>query len=164
MSLYNVTSKPDKLVVPADCENYDAIQKLIKNMHESSLKANLKFIDECIVGLQPSKSSSLTYTRTGILFGHSSHQNKMKVERLWERVIEIVGDGPECLITVGALLRWRISLDSNTWLLWTEYTDELDDKTGKRIQISHYWIDNSFKPKKINTAKSLADHFNSRRT
>ena len=163
MSLYDVTHKPDRLITAEDCEEYEPIQKIVSCMNKKTLDSNLRFIDKILVDLQPSKLSNLIYTKTGILFGHMSQQNKMKVDRLWEKVIEVVGDGPECLMTIGGLLRWRIALDTeNTWLLWVEDTGQIEDLSGKKIKISNYWIDNHYQIPKQNTAQDLANLFNTR--
>ena len=166
MSAYNVTYGTDELLNPGEIEDSDYVQSLKRHHPSVTFDKLIRLIDTAITSIKPSESSNLVYTQAGILFGHDSVMPKKDYDYLWEKVTDVFGHTEQTLKSIGTLLRWRISLRPETWLLWVKESDRIDDKTGKKIKISCYWIDENFTPKpkkKQATLQDLADHFNSRR-
>lgn len=60
--------------------------------------------------------------------------------------VDVFGDSKVLMKFMGTLLMWRISLRSETWLMYRQETDNIDPDTGKTIFVSNYWIDSSFTP------------------
>lgn len=147
MPLYDITNKPVK-VEPADAENYIALVKLRSSLHTNTFERLVKTVDEAIESCQPSQSSSLVWTRSAALFGHGSQQPHKWVKHLWDNVESVVGPGKLTLKAVGGLLRWRISLRKDTWLVFRRDSDTIDPETDRLVTISEYWINNSFQLRK----------------
>jgi hypothetical protein len=159
MPLYYVTFK-DSYVDPKKAETADHIVA-VKRFYESSPRTFtkiLRILDEAIDSVEPSATSKLVWTKTGALFGHNSPRPLRDVEYVWEKVIGAVGDDKNCLIAMGSLFRWRISLLTDTWLVFRQDSENIDPSTGKKILISTYWIDNTYRfmgvpPKKTKSEK-----------
>ena len=162
MPLFDVTFK-DYYVNPKKAESSKHIQA-VKNHYDYSPKTFpkiLRIIDEAIESVKPSESSKLIWTKTGALFGRNSARPLRDVEYVWEKVIGAVGDDKNCLIAMGALFRWRISLRGEKWLAYRQDSDTVDPSTGKHILISTYWIDENYSakvPKTKDELKAPATH------
>lgn len=141
--LFDVTYA-DTYVDPSKAELAQHIQAVKRHHREVTWNKILRIMDEAINSVKPSKSSKLVWTKTGALFGHSSARPLRDVEYVWEKVIGAVGDDKNCLIAMGALFRWRISLRPETWLVFRQDSEDVDPTTGRKILISTYWIDNSY--------------------
>lgn len=145
MPLYDVTTG-HSVVPPRKAEQYVALVKLRQELPESTFNRLVRTVDEAIASCKPSANSKLVWTRSAALFGHGSTQPLKHVEHLWANVEKVVGPGKLTLKAVGGLLRWRISLRSDTWLGYRRDSDQLDPSTGKLITISEYWINNDYIP------------------
>ena len=156
MPLFDVTFK-DYYVNPKKAETSKHIQA-VKTVYDSSPKTFpkiLRILDEAIDSVKPSKTSKLVWTKTGALFGRSSDRPLRDVEYVWEKVIGAVGDDKNCLIAMGALFRWRISLRPEKWLAWRQDSEMIDPTTGNAILISTYWIDDNYEAEVPKTASEL---------
>jgi hypothetical protein len=142
--LTDVTNKPSK-VKPSDAESYDVIQAVKRKIPSQSWDRIVETVDEAIES-SIQDSGKLTWTKTGVLFGHGSLQPKRHVDHLWDNVIKAVGDDKNCLMAVGGLLRWRISVRKETWLVYRRETGDVDPISGKNITVSEYWINQSYVP------------------
>lgn len=145
MPLFDVTFK-DYYVNPKKAESSKHILA-VKNHYDYSpmtFPKILRIIDEAIESVKPSKSTKLVWTKTGALFGRSSERPLRDVEYVWEKVIGAVGDDKNCLIAMGALFRWRISLREEKWLAYRQDSEMVDPLTGQHILISTYWIDETY--------------------
>lgn len=142
MSLTDVTYDENYEMDPEDLKNCIWIQLLRQRLRPNSFKRLVKTTDEAIE-TTISPDGKLTWTKTGVLFGYSSLQPKKHIDLAWDRVKQAVGDGKECLLTMGSLVRWRIAVREEPWLLYCRETDSFDPDTGKKIHISEYWIDRS---------------------
>jgi hypothetical protein len=147
--LYDVTNR-DTWVDPEEAEAFDTIVALKRDLPANTFDRLVKTVDEMIESVDPTDTSKLVWTKAGALFGHGSEGPKKWIEHLWEKVIDVVGPDRLCLIAVGSLLRWRISLRSETWLVYRRESGSKDPMTGKPVLISEYWIneDYVFKGKK----------------
>lgn len=143
MPLYDVTKRPVK-VSTKDAENFEVLVKLKKKLPEATFNKLVRTVDQAIDSVKPSESSKLVWTRSSALFGHGSSQPHKSIEHLWEKVESIFGQDKYSLIAVGGLLRWRISIRKENWLVYRRDSDTLDPITGKLITISEYWINESF--------------------
>lgn len=145
MPLYDVTGKDFKVDVEYE-ENTELINALRRrySSNPQTFKMILRIIDDALNSLKPSISSELVWTKTGALFGKTSNRPLHDVDRLWSRVEGAVGEGKNTLRTMGNLMRWRIAVREETWLVYRQETEEIDPDTGKKISISCYWIDESY--------------------
>jgi hypothetical protein len=139
MSLHDVTYGGEQLVDPDRVQSNVFIQALVRRLPQRSFQRLVTTVDEAIEG-SVKEHGQLTWTKAGALFGHHSMEPKYRIDHLWEKVISIVGDGKECLKTVGALLCWRMALRDEDWLMYRRETEDEDEDTGKPIRISEYWI------------------------
>lgn len=144
MPLFDVTKKPDRLITPKEGEEYEFIQKAKKTLDPRSYEKMIKLTDNAILNLKPSAKSELVWTKCGALFGFGSKEPHADINYIWDRAIEVVGDNEFALKLVGGLLRWRISLLEDTWLMFREDTDKINPLSGKEIKISTYWINNDY--------------------
>lgn len=148
MPLYDVTFK-DTFIDPTKAETSEHIQAVKRyytedKRSEKTFDKIIRILDEAIDSVKPSASSKLVWTKTGALFGHNSPRPLKDVEYVWEKVIGSVGDDKNCLIAMGALFRWRISLRPETWLAYRQDSEDVDPTTGRKILISTYWIDENY--------------------
>ena len=143
MALYDVTFK-DMFVDPAKAETSAHIQAVQRFYPAVTFTKILRILDEAIDSVKPSASSKLVWTKTGALFGRSSPRPLRDVEYVWDKVIGAVGDDKNCLIAMGALFRWRISLRPGIWLAYRQDSENVDPSTGRKILISTYWIDSNY--------------------
>lgn len=143
MALYDVTFK-DMLISSANAESSAHIQAVKRFYPAVTFNKILRILDEAIASVKPSASSKLVWTKTGALFGHNSPRPLRDVEYCWEKVIGAVGDDKNCLIAMGALFRWRISLRPELWLAYRQDSENVDPSTGRKILISTYWIDENY--------------------
>lgn len=162
MPLYDITHDINGILVTekmADVSGY--IKALRLKLPATSFDRVVKTVDEAIGHLVQSGDNKLIWTKMGAMFGHKSMQPKARVDHLWEKVIQSVGDGTNCLKTVGTLLRWRLSARDENWLLYRRETGDIDVSTGKNIYVSEYWIKDDFvhipKPKVKSSGFSVND-------
>lgn len=147
MPLYDVTNANEVLVRPSDAESYEVLQAVKRKTLKVTFDKITRTVDQAVDSVKPTNKSKLIWTRSAALFGHGSMQPKANVDHVWDNVIAAVGDDKQCLRAVGGLLRWRISLRDETWLVYRrkDVNGRLDPDTGKVISISEYWIDENYK-------------------
>jgi hypothetical protein len=164
MPLYDVTYGEPRLIKPEDVEKIDFLQALKRKLHPASWLRIIQTVDEGVEATAKDIGSKLIWTKTGALFGNHSNRPKKDVDHLWEKVISIVGDGKECLKSVGALLLWRVALrPEEYWLVYRQETSRIDPDTNKIISVAEYWINTNFVPKKkekMFTIQDLMDKHN----
>lgn len=146
MPLYDVTHAKAVLVKVKDAEAYEVILAVKRRVPSVTWARIVKTVDEAIDSCEPSAVNKLVWTKMGALFGNAHMQPGARVDHLWEKVIGAVGDDKNCLKAVGGLLRWRISVREETWLVYRRDTDECDPVTGKVITVSEYWVNDEFVP------------------
>jgi len=118
-------------------------------------------IDTELENQQPTSKSKLVWTKAGALIGHSSVAPHRDLTHLWDNAIPLFGEGKTLLKFIGTLVMWRIALRAETWLVYREETDKVDEDTGRKIKICTYWIDNKYvNPNKKPTAADLLTKFN----
>jgi len=144
MSLQDVTYGSPSFVDSNDMEKLPHIQALQRNLHQKRFARMIKTIDDAVVSIIKTggqlTTSDLTWTKAGALFGHNSLHPKRHVDHLWASIAQVTGYTKEALKALGSLLRWRISLREENWLLFRRDTGNIDPDTGKEITISEYWI------------------------
>lgn len=65
---------------------------------------------------------------------------------------------------VGGLLRWRISLQPDIWLVYRRPSGNFNRFTGKEITVSEYWVNNDYqRPPKVKgfSVNELKNRFHS---
>lgn len=134
------TVLPYRMAFAADSEVWTFTDAPIRTALQQS------FIDEAIEDTVNKKSGRLVWLNTGSLVGdqagmpHASHQH------LWEAVFELFPDetDPVALknrrITVGGLIKWRVALRPEDWLVHYRETTKKDIVSGDTIYASEYWI------------------------
>ena len=140
----------DKLVDISYEESTEFIKTLQVKLPAVTFNKIIRIIDEAIDSVKPTKTTQLTWTKTGALFGHKSERPLRDVNYVWEKVISAVGDGKNCLRTMGNLMRWRTALRPEIWLVFRQDMGGIDLDTGKTIRVSNYWIDNNYQNNGIN--------------
>ncbi|MBD3404686.1 MAG: hypothetical protein GF411_00965 [Candidatus Lokiarchaeota archaeon] len=145
MPLLDVTYGDPCLVEPDYVENLKLIQALKIKMNGRRFNRIIKTIDEAVDSIVKHPNGKITtdglsWAKTGSLFGHQSMQPKKRVDHLWSSVARITGYTKELLMAVGSLLRWRIALRDEMWLLYRRDTDLTDPDTNKVVTVSEYWI------------------------
>lgn len=149
MPLYDVTYgyRDAALLEPKQMEQSMYVHALRRKLVPATFTRVIQTVEEAIADTVQNKRT-LVWASAGSLFGYQSGQPLKHVNHLWEKIIQCVGDGKNCLLTVGTLLRWQIALRSEMWLLDRQETDDVDPDTGKLITISNYWINDKFQPPK----------------
>jgi hypothetical protein len=146
MAAYDVGLSRDHYVDPERAYESDYVQALKRVLNKKTFDRMIKTIDEALDDLKPSATSKLIFTKMAALFGPGSVVPARYVNHLWDNVVSVVGDGKECLLAIGSMLRWRVSVRKEKWLVYKQVTEDLDPDTGKKISVSHYWIDEDFIP------------------
>ena len=156
MPLYDVTNK-DVLVNPIDAENYDVIQKAIRNLDARRFMKDVRILDQALQDSVDTATgqNKLVFTKAGILVGHKSVAPHTDVGHLWAsaelaypsllangRVDEHAAELH--LKFMGGLVRWRISLRPETWLAYRRDSGTFNKFTGKEIKISEYWVNQAY--------------------
>jgi len=155
MPLVDVTFK-DKLVDVSYEENTEFMRTLRNDLPKVTFKKVLRIVDEAIASVKPTKSTQLVWTKTGALFGHNSERPLRDVTYVWDKVISCVGDGKNCLRTMGNLMRWRTALRPEIWLVYRQDMGGIDPDTGKTIRVSNYWIDQKYRGICLKSKSELA--------
>ena len=138
MPLVDITKKPYKVNPNKESKN-----PIVLKIKTTLPKQSLKFLDrvyEEAIESSIRDGDNLTWTKSGALFGHTSKRPKHDIDRLWDNVVKCVGDGKECLMAVGAILRVKIAERPEDWYVIKQETGEVDPLTGKDIYVSEYWI------------------------
>lgn len=158
MPLIDVTIpfKPT-LVIPKDAENYDVLQAAMRELKAQRMLRDIKTIDDGVQDAitKANANNRLVFTKTGILLGYGSDVPHRLVNHVWESAdlvfpSHLPGNRTDQhaeelqLKFCGGLLRWRISLQSDIWLVYRRDTGKYNQFTGKEIKVSEYWVDNNF--------------------
>jgi len=137
MPLFDVNYQ--RIVDPALIEQNEFIQALLTKLPTNTYNRLVQTVKEAVAELALDKTK-FVWTKAGALFGPNSLGPKRHIDHLWESVKKAVGDGPNCLKTVGSLLMWQIALREEEWLLYRQDNGGTDPDTGKTITVSTYWI------------------------
>lgn len=147
MPLYSVMEKPAKLVKTKKTENYELLLKAKEDLHAKTFDRIVKTYDEYLDAITEMKGAKLVYTKTAIIVGHHSPVATAKVNHIWDNIEKVLPMEKHKKMCLGGFLRWRISVRDETWLTFVEKREERDPDTGKKITVSHYWVDDNFDPK-----------------
>lgn len=163
MPLYDVTKPRVSLVRPDNAENYVVLQKLKSELNPITFDRMVRTVDEAIDSCQPSATTRLVWTRASALFGYGTVRPHKHIEHLWKNIESIVGPEVLALKAVGGLLRWRISLRPEKWLVYRRDSEQRDE-LGKLITISEYWINENFQKLQGRSIDDLASKWGARIT
>ena len=157
MPLFDVTNK-DSLVKPKNAENYDVLQEAKRAAGTIRFNKDCRIIDEALdeLILDAALGDKLVFTKAGFLVGHKSCVPHVDVNHVWFTAemaypTNLLKSGRALdqanelqLKFVGGLVRWRISLQDDIWLVYREPSGTYNKYTGNEITISKYWIDNDY--------------------
>lgn len=145
------------LVKPQDAESYELLVKAKKELGTLRFGKDCRTIDAELERLITvgAATNKLVFTKTGFITGHQSVAPHKDVQHIWDsaemvfpcrmtlnRIDEAAAEAQ--LKMVGGLVRWRISLLDDTWLVYRRPSGKYNKFTGKEITISEYWINNNF--------------------
>ncbi len=126
-------------------------------------------LDEAIDDTVIKKTARLVWLNTGSLVGdhaglpHASHHH------LWESVFKLFPKETDPVaikarrITVGSLIKWRVALRPEEWLVHYRETTKTDIVSGDTIFASEYWIKPddvvvpSTRPKQSKSSRATVD-------
>lgn len=138
------------IVIPTEAEHYDVLVAARRVLDKRRFDKDVRIVQAALSHLQPAKKSKLVFTKAGFMFGRSSPEPLRDVDHVWESAELAFGPGSDSvagelhLKFVGGLVRWQISLLSDTWLVYRRETGARNPHTDKIIRVSEYWIDNNF--------------------
>jgi hypothetical protein len=156
MKLYDVTHKP-RWVDPAKAENFEGLVKCREVLPKQTWEKMIRTVDHAI-DKALNTTGKVVWTRAAALFGRGSKQPHADVDHLWSSLEKAVGDGVPILKTLGALLRWRISVrDEEYWLAYTTETEKWDDVEQRYVAYTEYFISDKFVPPDRPTGKIKLD-------
>lgn len=162
MPLFDVTNPIQQLVNPTEAEAYEVLAKAhtIPRVSGPRFDKDIRTIDTAIkeTKAKATKNNRLVFTKAGILVGHTSAVPHADVNHVWETAEMVYPSqlpnkridlhaAEMQLKFIGGLVRWRISLLPDTWLVYRRDSDKYNQFTGKLIRVSEYWIDDSFVPR-----------------
>lgn len=174
--LYDVTNTSASLVSPEDAQAYELLQAARRRIDSRRFQKDCDIIDAEIdrtVALGQAKNK-LVFTKAGFIVGHSSNAPHKDVQHVWDSADMIFPSAMTLNRTdqlalenqkkfIGGLVRWRISLRPETWLVYRRLSGEVHPHTGKEITVSEYWINEKFTPMKEATALDLVEKFKKKR-
>jgi hypothetical protein len=159
MPLYDVTHKKDVLVKPKDSENYDVLQAALRNLDTRRFAKDVRIVDEALQQSvdRANAQNKLVFTKTGILVGHHSVTPTADTNHIWDSAeiaypLKHLNPGSNAaalagelqLKFVGGLVRWRISVLPDVWLVYRRESGSTNRFTGKEILVSEYWVNNNY--------------------
>jgi hypothetical protein len=150
--LYHVFGKNhyDVEVIAVDVEESDYVQAVKRKVNPITFNRMIKTLDAAVdwAVQNPSLINRLVWCSAGSLLGYHTLQPKKHIDHLWEKIIAAVGDSTPCLKAMGTMLKWRIAVRAanETWLMYSQETDRIDQITGKKIYTNTYWVDSNFIP------------------
>ena len=172
MPLYDITKKP-AFVDPKDAEQYDVLVRAAKTLNVSRFMKDIRIIDQALQNSirTAEDANRLAFTKAGFLVGHQSVTPHADVLHIWESAeIAYPSQLPNHrtneqawefqLKFVGGLVRWRISVLPDMWLVYRRESGKYNKTTGKEIRISEYWINNDFVFQKKATLTDLIAKYN----
>ena len=157
MPLYDVTGRPDMLVEPQDAASYELLTYAKKEIGNLRFDKDCRIIDAELKRIvsEGKAKNKLVFTKAGFITGHSSKAPHVDVQHVWDsaemafptkmtlnRYNENAGENQ--LKFIGGLVRWRISLLDDTWLVYRQPSGTFNKFTGKEITISEYWINDDY--------------------
>ena len=146
--LTDVTYTPrETFVKPSDIENYDVIQKAMGSLNARSFAKCERILDKGIqeaVNLATDKDR-LIFTKLGMIVGDTCLTPHAHREYLWSCALKVFPGDDELanelrLKFLGGLMRWRVSLRGEQWLVYRRKTGNFNHHTGKEIRVSEYWV------------------------
>lgn len=145
MSLREAAS--GKVLSPSKIEAGDHVRFSRHTLDPRTFDKICRTIDDAIESEVNKKSPKLVWLNTGSLVGARATVPHGAHEHLWEAAYKMFpGDSDPVAvkarrITVGSLIKWRIALRPERWLVHYRETDKTDIVSGELIHASEYWIE-----------------------
>jgi hypothetical protein len=127
-------------------EKGDHIQHAKENLDARTFDKICRTIDEAIEDAVNQKTPRLVWLNTGSLVGDRASMPHASHHHLWDAVHALFPSATDPVavkaqrITVGSLIKWRIALRPEGWLVHYRETDKTDIVSGETISTSEYWI------------------------
>lgn len=159
-------------------------KKLAESDHVKEARARLpprtfekicNTLDEAIEELVNKKSARFVWMNTGSLVGDRADMSHASHHHLWEAVFKLFPQETDPVaikhrrITVGALIKWRVALRPEDWLVYPRETAKTDIVSGDTIYANEYWIKPDEvvvtappKPSKSKSSRTTVDDLKSR--
>jgi hypothetical protein len=166
--LVDITNRPT-IVKPKDSGSYEVLTKALSVLGSIRFDKDCRIIDSALDELVASgvALNKFVFTKAGFLVGHQAATPHRDVEHIWTSAEMVF---PTHLLTgraldhanelqlkfVGGLVRFRISLRDETWLVFRRESGMYNKYTGKEITISEYWINEAFVMPEKQKATSFA--------
>ena len=161
MPLYDITNYP-RTVTTRNAFSYDVLQKAVAELGKIRFEKDCEIVDYAISEAvqQANDANRLVFAKTGMLFGQTSTVCNVKdYMHIWasaEMVFRTVGLSGRQLEQseemhrklVGGLVRYRMTIREENWLVFREESGLFNKYTGEEIRVSKYWVNENFKIKK----------------
>lgn len=149
-----------------DAERYELLQSSKKQLGSNRFSKCCRIIDyelDKLYRLGQTKRK-MVFTKHGFTSENYINEPSEDIPYIWECAElvypshnndEIAADVQRKF--VGGLVRWRISLRKETWLVYRQPSGKYRKHNGKEILVSKYWVDNNFtytSPKRTTEIKS----------
>jgi len=127
-------------------EKGDHIAKLRKGLPTQTFEKLCRTIDDAIEEVVSAKAERLVWLNTGSLVGDRARLPHASHRHLWDAVLKLFpGDSDPVAvkhrrITVGSLIKWRVALRPEDWLVHYQETKKTDIVSGDLISVSEFWI------------------------
>lgn len=127
-------------------EKGDHVVKLRSGLPAKTFEKLCRTIDEAIEEVVSSKSERLVWLNTGSLVGDRANVPHASHRHLWESVQKLFPSETDPVqvkhrrITVGSLIKWRVALRPEDWLVHYRETNKTDIVSGDLIKASEFWI------------------------
>ena len=139
MPLYNLEFG-GKEISPLKHENSKLIIAFKRKIKNISWEKAIRIIDKAIEDSVKNNIAKLTWCCTASLLGENSPQPHGDIEYVWNLVKKKMGDERFCVMTIGTLVQWRISLREEEWYCSSVETCGINEMNGMPIYYYQYWI------------------------
>ena len=129
-----------KEILPLKHENSKLLTTLKRKVKNVSWEKIIRIIDKAIADSVKNNTAKLTWCCTASMLGENSPQPHGDIEYVWSLVKEKMGDERLCIMTIGTLVQWRISLREEEWYCNSVETCGFDEIDKMPIYYYQYWI------------------------
>jgi len=135
--------------VSPDWTQNDIILKLKRTLHGKRFERMVETARESVqYVIDNTPDGRVVWTKTGAAMGHQSMTPARYKDHFWACIEEVFGgDEKMGLIAAGTVMRLVISERAEKWFVKRRDTEKVDLVTGKIVQASEYWVNESFTPR-----------------
>lgn len=148
MPLYDVTWEP-RAIRSSKCARAEALAAFHQKVNGRTFDRAVQTVDEILDEIVAAGAGGkLIWAKTASIVGYQSMGPKKLVDHVWNSVEAVLGDGRPCIFAVGQLIKWRVSVRPETWLVFSRDTRKTDPITGEDISAAEYWVNDQFQLKR----------------